>query len=236
AKGQEAMVRFELRAVQKAARLEIRRAQNGLAVTLDDASAPLGTISGGTLAHEIQPGTHVLRFTMDGFQPKRISRDFAPGDTVTIEDVILDPLAATLDVSSDNHTVVVKREGRTVRQFTGNQKVSVPPGTYTIEARDASGNNTSRTVTVGSGESKSVALRTVIAGMDGFERPSEWTKNGQWVSRNGGNLGLHRTPPVGRISFTVKPKKGFMGRVQRIRWVVGFVDTRNYMLMEMDDK
>src|SRR5207249_10399296 len=86
AKGQEAIVRFALVPLQKTATLLIRQMMPGVQVYLDDNPAALGTVpAGGTLSRsDIAPGSHALRFVMDGYQPKRLTRDFVAGETVSL--------------------------------------------------------------------------------------------------------------------------------------------------------
>jgi hypothetical protein len=61
------------------------------------------------------------------------------------------------------------------------------------------------------------------------------------VSRKGGGFVLYnRTRPIGRFTFTMKPPRGGgvlgFGGDKRIRWVVGYTDPRNYLLLQMDQR
>ncbi len=241
AKGQETSVRFELRALQRAARLDIQRGTPGTQVWLDENTTAIGTInSDGTFSRAVPPGSHVLRLTLDGYQPKRLTRDFVGGETVSLSaaDLELQGLPAIIDITSDSLEVTVTKDGQVVRQFKGSAKVSVLQGTYTVSARNSSGMNATRVVSVGPGETNPLIMSINGAGMDGFEHPNEWSQDGTWYTRKGGNFVLYRPRPMGRITFTLRPRR--KGRLfipgQRIRWVVGYVDPKNYMLVELDSK
>lgn len=75
------------------------------------------------------------------------------------------------------------------------------------------------------------------SGMEHFENLNKWTKNGNWYVREGGDFALYGNPHPGRIGFSVKTRRRFLAiGSPRIRWVISFADTKNYVLLEMDSK
>jgi len=84
-----------------------------------------------------------------------------------------------------------------------------------------------------------VTTRTATTGIERFESPQRWVKDGTWLTRKGGGFVLYdRAAAGGRFVFTVRPSRGwnpFAGE-KRVRWVVGFMDPRNYVLLQLDDK
>lgn len=73
--------------------------------------------------------------------------------------------------------------------------------------------------------------------MDGFEGLEGWTKqdNGIWRHKGGGFL-TYKLPSNGVFTFAVYLVKGgsFL-RGGRVRWVMDFVDSKNYVYSELDD-
>ena len=247
-KGQEAILRFALTALQRPAHLEIQRGQAGLQIFLDDGATAVATVGGnGTLLHEVQPGQRVVRLVMDGYQTKFLTKTFAAGETVTLlpAELQLQPLQATLDVVADGGIdVTVTQNNQAVRRFTGSSKFPLGQGTYVVSGRDAAGSVSSQTVTLAAGESRTVTLsaRPLASAMETLERSGKWTRRANWLTRRGGGFALYEDPrPPSRVTFTVRPRRE--NRVRRIapgsprlRWVVGYIDSRNYLLIEMDDK
>jgi len=68
-----------------------------------------------------------------------------------------------------------------------------------------------------------------------FEDAQSWRKDGdRWVHRGGGFL-PYKLPPKGVFTFTVELLKGgSIFRGGRIRWFFQYLDSRNYLLYEMD--
>jgi serine/threonine-protein kinase len=152
-----------------------------------------------------------------------------PGRAATVEVVTEGPLEVT-----------IAKDGEIVQQFRGGATVTIPEGSYSLVARDPAGVSVSGTIAVGPGESKTVAVRTVVAGMERFERPDTWSKLDGWYTRRGGGFVLYGVPrPLGRIAFTLRPRQSRILMVRntpRVRWVLGFADSTNYVLVEMDGR
>ena len=75
-----------------------------------------------------------------------------------------------------------------------------------------------------------------VSGIEGWENPQNWTKQGDWYVRRGGNLVLHRaTPNGGTFTFTIiLASGGGVFRGKRLEWVVDFRDQRNHLLFQLD--
>ena len=73
--------------------------------------------------------------------------------------------------------------------------------------------------------------------MDGFESQAGWTPqdNGVWRHRGGGFL-LYKPPSAGVYTFAIYlVRGGTLFRGGRVRWVTDYVDSRNYVLSELDE-
>lgn len=87
---------------------------------------------------------------------------------------------------------------------------------------------------------KSVQMAVIkTMGMDDFEDPAAWHRDGDaWSHRGPAFLALKMAPvPQGVFQFTVQLVKGgnwFHGG--RIRWCLNYRDNRNYALFELDNK
>ena len=68
-----------------------------------------------------------------------------------------------------------------------------------------------------------------------FEDAQSWRKDGdRWVHKGGGFL-PYKLPPRGVFTFTVELLRGgSIFRGGRVRWFFQYLDSRNYLLYEMD--
>jgi hypothetical protein len=180
---------------------------------------------------------------MDGYQPKRLTRDFVAGETVSLSssDIEMPRAAAALDVDVDaGVTVTVRKDNTPVQQFVGPRKLSLAEGSYTVEGRNVEGQSTSQSVQIRAGETASVHLRLAASlGMDAFDL-SQWAKTGMGYARRGpGRFALYnQARSLARISFTFRPpgrKLGLLGS-QHVKWVVAFASDKNYVLIDLDSK
>jgi hypothetical protein len=73
--------------------------------------------------------------------------------------------------------------------------------------------------------------------MEEFEDAQSWKKDGEsWVHKGGGFVAF-KLPPKGVFTFTVELLKGGgLFRAGQIRWCFQYLDSRNYLLYEMDRK
>lgn len=76
-----------------------------------------------------------------------------------------------------------------------------------------------------------------ITSMEGFESQKGWMKqdNGVWRHRGGGIL-TYKLPSEGLFTFAVYlVRGGNLFRAGRVRWVTDYIDSKNYVLSELDD-
>ena len=221
--------------------LMVQQAAPGMQVSLDD--IVIGTVGpGGSLTYPgIKPGPHTLRFARPGYEPVTLNRAFAADETLGISstDVTLRPASAVMELLADATTAVtVSQGGRMIQQLAGSTKLSVPAGSYEVVARGPAGVPTSETVSIAAGDSRTVDLRSIVTGMEGFA-PGGWTRKDTWFTRRGGGFVLYnRTSPGGRVTFTVRldRSRNPFSSGPRLKWVVGFVDVNNYALIQLDDE
>lgn len=74
-------------------------------------------------------------------------------------------------------------------------------------------------------------------GMTDWEDNSVWREdNGAWMHKGAGLL-FYKLPPKGVFNFTVQlVKGGSIFRGGKIRWVLNYIDNKNYDLFELDNK
>ena len=171
-------------------------------------------------------------------RPGRGGGGRAPFEYVLLE---MQRAAATLDVDVDaGVSVIVRKDNTPLQQFVGPRKLTLGEGAYIIEGRNADGQSTSQSVELKAGESASVRLRLAASlGMERFDL-SQWMKNEMRYGRRGpARFALYnQTRTLGRITFTFNPpgrKLGLLGS-QHVKWVVGFTNDKNYVLIDLDSK
>jgi hypothetical protein len=221
------------------ASLVLQQLQNGAQVLLDGAAiGPVG--QSGTLSYSgISPGPHTLTISVQGASPTTVTREFGAGQTVTLSsaDLGIRRTDATIDLLADVDTqIVISQGGQALQQFSGSRKVPLPDGTYDISAKGPSGIPTSQTLTVAGGNSRTVNLRNIAAGMEGFDLTA-WTKSDNWYTRRGGAMVLYeRRNSNGRFTFTIRLDQSGnpFSRGARLTWTVGFIDNNNYVMLQLD--
>ena len=241
-KGQEARVPFTLVALPRLSFLALEHMPAGVQVSID--GTQIGTVgSNGTLARgNISPGEHTITFVQPGYQPSIAKKTFLANDTVKISnsDITWKRLQATLDVLvAANTAVMVTRGNQNIGHFTGPNKLTLDDGTYTVTTRNANGPENSQTVSLAAGETRQLDLRGGATNSGSMEQwTTKWNQEGQWYGRKGGGFVLYKGQHgAGNIGFTVKMRKhGIFGSAPRVRWVINFIDDRNYLLFELDNK
>jgi len=250
-KGEEIKAAFQLRPAPKLAALSIRGTTPGAEVVLDQAS--LGTVGADGTFHSanINPGEHIVELRKERFKPVQIHRIFPAGVTVELQgaEVSLRALAGTLrlTVSPAGARMTAARAGESPRPISAGT-VELEEGSWTLVARAPGYQDRTERVQIAGGQTVSVDL--VLAreqvqrppepvrtgGMEGFENPQNWTRDGVWYVRRGGNLVLHKhTPQGGTFTFTILlASGGGLFRGKRLEWVVDFRDQRNHLLFQLD--
>ncbi|MFZ0731893.1 MAG: protein kinase [Candidatus Sulfotelmatobacter sp.] len=243
-KGQEAAVRFALEALPKMATLSLDHLPAGTQIALDD--APLGQVNpDGSLSRSgISPGQHTVSFAVPGYLPQKVQRKFGAGDIIRMStaEVELKRAPAVLDVAAaSNISVTIEQNGHVVRQFTGPSKVSLDEGSYTVVGRGANGATGSSTVSLASGETKTVNIRLTAASnaMERWEHPEKWKLEDGWYGQRGGGFVLYQVPPgPASYVFALRWRHGHspFSSGGRLRWVLAYVDDRNYVEIQVDGK
>jgi eukaryotic-like serine/threonine-protein kinase len=239
-KGQESKLTFvALVPLPKVASLSLNHMPPGTQVSFDEKA--LGIVGPeGTLSHEnIAPGMHTLGFAVPGYQSKRLERKFSDGEVVHlgIADLDLKRAQGTFEIqAAANESVTIQQGDRIVHQSTGATRVSLDEGSYTITAHGANGRQTSTTLTLAAGETKSVNLKASSYGMERFDHAETWVEQGGWYKHQGGGVLLYDSPPgSGKFVFSLRLRfsHGPFSR-KRFRWVVAYHDSGNYVEIEID--
>ena len=212
----------------------------GTRVSID--GAPVGTVAadGRFQYASVKPGRHTILFSRESFEPVTLSRNFSAARPVQVAaaDVTFRAAAVVVEFLADAGTNVVVSQGdQTLHQFAGGAKLPLAEGTYQVVARGPANLPTTETVLVKAGEIKTVDLRNIASGIEQFETGG-WTQAENWFTRRGGGFVLYkRTAPRTRIAFTVKPDRSRnpFSSGPRVKWVLGFVDVRNYVLAELSN-
>jgi len=220
--------------------LSLKGLPPGLEVSIDGKG--IGTVgpAGALSFRDVQPGRRVLLLTLSGYEPVTLEKEFAAGRSVTLTDADV-PLTRSpggVQVIADaGTTITFSQAGRAIQRVTGNAKVPLAEGNYDVVATGPAGIDATRKWKVNAGETRTLDVRTfVVTGMEQFDL-SSWTHSADWYTRTGGGFVLYKpTVNSGTISFTVRrtPDVRLLSGNSRLRWVVGYVNDRTYVLMELE--
>jgi len=247
-KGEEVRLEFNLRPQPKFGSLEIRGALPGTTILVDQKAAGVVGQDGSFSVATISPGDHTIELRRDQSVPKRLERSFRAGQAVTLAaaDTALTPTIGTVRLKrSPTVATITYRRGdeKEPHEARGNE-IELAPGRYTFSATAPGFADSAIPVLLAAGEIHEVSFalareRTVPppAGMAEFEDAGSWQKEGDaWVHKGGGFL-AYRLPAKGVFTFTVQlVKGGNVFRAGQIRWCIQYVDSKNYLLYEMDRK
>lgn len=249
-KGSEVRLEFKMKALPETATLQIHGATPGAEVLLDQNSigtvGPDGTFSSSAIA----PGDHMIDLRHDQFTPKRLTRNFKTGQTTVISgaDAVL-AAAATggtvrLARTPPDASITYRRADETQAHELRAPQIDLPAGTYVFTAHAQGYGDKSERVQLAAGETRTLELTLSRAApilkpgtMADFEDPTAWRKEGELWTHRGGGFIPYKLGPTGIYQFTVELVHGgniFKGG--RIRWAVQYVDSRNYLLYELNDK
>jgi len=253
-KGAEVRLEFKMQALPQLAALTIHGATPGAEVLIDQKSAGMVGDDGAFTSSTVQPGDHLIELRRDRYVPRRLQRPFRAGQTIALSgaDVVLAPAVGTLKLARTPADAVVayRRADETQNHELSGNQVDLPPGNYVITGRAQGYTERTERLQVAAGETHSLDLalaRVVvaaapppapkIAGMAEFEDPNAWSKNGDLWTHKGGGFIFYKLRPNGVITFTVQLLRGGnLFRGGRIRWVLQYVDSKNYDLFELDRK
>lgn len=253
-KGAEVRLEFKLRAMPVVTTLQIRGGTPGAEVLIDQSS--VGTVGAdGTFAYNsVAPGDHTIELRRDQYTPKRLQRNFRAGQPVALTgaDVTLAVAAqtnATIRVARTpaNATVTYRRADENESRELRAPQVELPAGSYIFSAKAPGYTDRTERVNVVAGVPGTIdmaltaARPTAPAAKNGdvtdFEEAGAWKKEGElWVHKGGGFV-PYKLGPRGVYNFTVElVKGGGVFRGGRIRWAAQYIDSKNYLLYELDRK
>ena len=212
----------------------------GLHVSLDGASIGIVGEDGRLSYPGVTPGPHTLSFQMDGYEPLTIERTFSDAAVFTLSatDVPLKATSGSLELTADGGTrMTVSQNGRLVQRVTGSSKLSIPEGTYDIEATGPAGVAVKRSIAVTAGGKQTLDVRRmIVTGMEQFDL-SAWKRDEDWFTRRGGGFALYNRPSTdGRFTFTVRLDRDGnpFSSGSRLKWVVGYVDNNTHVMLQLD--
>lgn len=216
------------------ASLTIQGGVAGTAVLVDQ--TVVGTIpADGTISvSNVIPGDHSVELRKDGFKPRQFKRHFDLGGTVSLvaTDSALEALPGELKITftpTDAKVAIVKGESLTM--VSSGVPLNLSSGTYTLTARTVEMFTRSSTLEVPAGQLKTVDLSLAPNGMSNWDDPDAWKEEGESFVRRGGDFVLYgATPGSGTFVFSAVSPKG-----HPLQWVVNYIDSRNYVLYQMDD-
>jgi hypothetical protein len=253
-KGAEVRLEFKMQALPQLAALTIHGATPGAEVLIDQKSAGTVGDDGAFTSSTVPPGDHLIELRRDRYVPRRLQRPFRAGQTVALTgaDVVLASALGTLKLARTpaDAAVVYRRADETQNHELSGNQVDLPPGNYVITGRAQGYTERTERLQVAAGETHSLDLalaRVVVAaalppapkvgGMADFEDAGAWSKQGDLWTHKGGGFIPYKAKASGVITFTVQLLRGGnLFRGGRIRWVLQYVDAKNYDLFELDRK
>ena len=251
-KGAEVRVQFDLKPQPQFGTLQIHGAMAGTEVLVDQKQAGTVKPDGSFSLGAIQPGDHTIELRRERYLPKRLQRSIHAGQAVVLAgaDVALAAAGGTIRLTRNpaSAAITYRRGDETEsHQASGNQ-IDLPPGSYVFSATAPGFAASSTHVQLAAGENREVDFTlarerpaapspVAASGMAEFEDAQSWRKDDDsWVHRGGGFV-PYKLPPNGVFTFTVQLLKGGgIFRAGQIRWCLQYLDSKNYLLYEMDRK
>jgi len=181
-----------------------------------------------------------------------MQRSFRAGQAVVLTgaDAVLAAASGVIRFTRDPaSSIVTYRRGDETEphEARGNQ-IDLPPGVYVFSASAPGFVEASIRIQLAAGQDRTLEFTlarerpaapppVAARGMADFEDPQSWKKDGNnWV-RKGGGFVPFKLPPKGVFTFTVSlVKGGGLFRAGQIRWCLQYLDSRNYLLYEMDQR
>ena len=233
-KGEETKLIFNLQPQIRMASLVVQGGAPGATVLIDQSS--IGTIQpDGTLSvSTINPGDHTVELRKDRFKPRQFKKHFVAGESTSLagSEATLEPAPGELKITFtpvDARVAVVK--GDLLKVVTSGVPVNLDPGIYTLTARAADGFTSSSSLEVVAGQSRTLDLSLSPNGMSKWDDPGAWKHDKDQFVRKGGDFVLYGIVPAsGTFVFTGIPLKGHL-----LQWVLNYTDTKNYVLLQIDE-
>ena len=249
-KGAEVRLEFAMKQQPQVGSLQIQGAAAGTEVLLDQKPAGRVGPDGSLTLGSVQPGDHTVELRREQLQPKRLQRTFRAGQAVVLAgaEVALAAATGTVRLTRNPPSVVItyRRSDETESHEARGNQVELPPGSYVFLARAPGFVEATARVQLGPGETREWDLALSherpttpppTGGMTEFEDAESWKKDGDSWSHKGGGFVPYKLPPKGVFTFTAQLLKGGgVFRAGQIRWYFGYIDSRNYLLYEVDRK
>ena len=245
-KGSEVRVQFALVPQPQFGSVHIRGGLAGSEVLLDQKNAGSVGADGTFTLDSVPPGDHTLELRRERYMPKRISLSIKAGQTVVLgsTEAALAPAHATITLTRNPPAAMVtyRRPDETETHELSGAEIELPPGNYILTATAPGFQGATAPVDLAPGENRKLdvvlvrerpkAPAPVVGGMDGFEDPQSWKRAGDaWIHKGGGFVG-YAAIPNGTFTFTASLK----GRGGQVRWCVQYLDSKNYLLYELNRK
>jgi PEGA domain len=253
-KGAEVRLEFKMKALPALTTLLIRGGTPGAEILIDQASVGTVGADGNFTYNSVAPGDHTVELRRDQYAPKRLQRNFRAGQPVALAgaEVTLAAAAPTNAIvrvarTPANATVTYRRAEENESRELRAPQVELPPGGYVFTARAPGYSDRTERVQVVAGESRTLDIaltavrNTAPAAKTGdvtdFEEAGAWKKDGDLYVHKGGGFVPYKLGPRGVYTFTVElVKGGNLFRGGRIRWAVQYLDSKDYLLYELDRK
>ncbi|MBK9167483.1 MAG: protein kinase [Bryobacterales bacterium] len=243
--GEETMLTFELRPLVQEATLEIAGAAPGTYVYVD--GSLMGAVEAGQpFRVKVLAGDRAIELRRDEHAPRTIRRSFAAGETLRIagDDARLDVVTATVRVRglpAGGAVRFLPRGDEAGALRLRGESMALPPGVYVVVAEAKGFTDWSAPLEIKAGESRTLDIRMTAAaapprevkpavGMDAWQDPKTWVREGPWFVRKGAEVVLFGPPRVsGSMIFTAYLRRG-----RRLQWMLHYRDRNNYALFQMD--
>jgi hypothetical protein len=251
-KGAEVRVQFDLKPQPQFGSLEIHGAMAGTEVMVDQKNAGTVGPDGSFSLSAIQPGDHTIELRREQRLPKRVQRLFHAGQAVVLAgaDVVLAGVNGTIQLTRNpaSATITYRRGDETESHEARGNQIDLPPGSYAFSASAPGFAESTTRVQLAAGENREVGFTlareraaapppVVASGMAEFEDAQSWKKDGDSWAHKGGGFVPYKLPPKGVFTFTAELLKGGgVFRAGQIRWCFQYLDSKNYLLYEMDRK
>jgi hypothetical protein len=251
-KGAEVRVQFDLKPQPQFGSLEIHGAMAGTEVLVDQKNAGTVGPDGSFSLSAIQPGDHTIELRREQYLPKRLQRSIHAGQAVVLTgaDVVLAAANGTIRLTRNptSATITYRRGDEPESHPARGNQIELSPGSYAFSASAPGFTESTTRVQLAAGENREVDFTLAgerpaapppvgANGMAEFEDAQSWKKDGDsWVHKGGGFV-PYKMPPKGVFTFTVQLLKGGgVFRTGQIRWCLQYLDSKNYLLSEMDRK
>jgi serine/threonine-protein kinase len=222
------------------ASLALQQLPPGLQISLD--GTPIGTVGkDGAFSYSgVSPGLHTLLFSMPGFEPLTMSRDFGAAAILTLSssEVTLTRSPTRVEFIADAGTrAIIVQAGKQIQQFTGQSTVPLLEGKYEVTVTGPAGVPATIPLSVPAGGSLKTDLRSVVVtGMEQFDQAG-WTRTDSWFTRRGGAFVLYNhASPDGKFTFTIRLDRDGnpFTTGSRFNWVVGYIDNSRHVRLQLD--